>query len=134
VLDTDGDGRLDVVAVSRGKDRLFVNDGTGHFFDDTASAVPVDRSDGRSAAAAHMTLDGKLDLAIANRGSVNGFYLRRGKHGFEDVTPSMSLVAAGTLAIVPLDLERDGNLDLFVLVAKGEASMQYVSTDRSEKR
>jgi hypothetical protein len=134
LFDADGDGRLDVIAVSKGQDRLFVNDGTGHFFDDTASAMPVDRSDGRSAAAADMNLDGKLDLVIANRASVNRLYLSRGKRGFEDVTPSMPLVAAGTLAIVPLDLERDGDLDLFVLVAKGEPSMLYVSTDRSEKR
>lgn len=130
VLDADGDGDLDIAVVSDGgQDRLLVNDGRGHFFDDTLARMPLDRSHGRSASIADLDLDGLPDLSIANVGEVNRLYVNRGAKGFVDVTPALPLHAMKTLRLVPLDFDLDGDMDLFVLNQKGEASKLYVSVE-----
>jgi len=130
LLDADGDSDLDVAAVSDGgQDRLLINDGMGHFFDDTLARMPLDRSHGRSASVADLDLDGLPDLAIANIGEVNRLYVNRGTKGFVDVTPALPLHALKTLRMIPLDIDSDGDLDLFVLNQKGETSKLYVSVE-----
>lgn len=130
LIDADGDSDLDVVAVSDGgQDRLLINDGMGHFFDDTLARMPLDRSHGRSASVADLDLDGLPDLAISNVGEVDRLYVNRGAKGFVDVTPALPLHALKTLRMIPVDIDRDGDLDLFVLNQKGEPSKLYVSVE-----
>jgi hypothetical protein len=135
LLDADGDGDLDMVAVSNvGQDRVLLNDGTGHFFDDTLARMPLDHSAGRTVAVADLDLDGKPDLAIANSGTVNRLYVNHGAQGFVDATPALPLHPLHTRKLVPLDVDGDGDLDLFVLNDKGEASKLYVSVEPVAKK
>jgi hypothetical protein len=124
---------VDLFAVaSNGQDRLLVNDGTAHFYDDTTSTLPVDRGNGRHAALVDFDLDGQDDLTIANRGAVTRLYVSEGALGFLDATPALPLEATSALRVLPLDVEQDGDIDLFVLNGQGERSVLYISTEPSE--
>jgi hypothetical protein len=132
LLDADGNGDLDLLALSAGQDRLLVNDGSGHFIDATAAAMPVDRAPGRSIAIADFDLDGRPDLALANDGAQSRLYLDRPGPRFFDATPALPLRTAGTLRLVPLDADADGDLDLFVLNRAPAPSRLYISSNRAQ--
>ncbi|MBI4699998.1 MAG: VCBS repeat-containing protein [Deltaproteobacteria bacterium] len=129
-IDHDGDRDFDLFAVGAdGQDRLLVNDGAAHFFDDTLASLPVDRAAGRHADERDLDMDGRADLLIANGGAVSRIYLGRGASGFIDATPAMPLHASATLRLLPLDADGDGDQDLFVLNQKGERSRLYLSVE-----
>lgn len=129
-MDVDDDGDLDLAAISGdGQDRLLINDGGGHFFDDSFAAMPVDWADGRHGAAADMDLDGRLDLLIANHGAVNRLYRNRGDGGFSDATPALPLVDDPTIRILVLDVEGDGDPDVLAINDSGTPPRLYVSVE-----
>jgi hypothetical protein len=130
LMDADGDGDVDIVAISGvGQDRLLLNDGSGHFFDDTLVRMPLDHSAGSSVAVSDMDLDGRADLIVANTGTVNRLYLNHGVQGFVDSTPALPLHPWHSRVVVPFDADDDGDIDLFVLNSGGEASKLYVSVE-----
>lgn len=138
LTDGDQDGDLDLVAISPSdQDRLLLNDGRAHFFDDTPATMPLDRAPGRFADAVDVDRDRLADLVIAQDGAANRLYLQRSGGRFVDSTPVLPLRAASTLRVVPIDAEGDGDMDLFVLNEQGERSSLYVSTvpaGRGEER
>ncbi|HZM00584.1 MAG TPA: VCBS repeat-containing protein [Planctomycetota bacterium] len=91
VGDADGDGDLDVVTANGGDglaqlERIFINDGTGAFVDESATrfaGMPVDNS--RDIEFVDLEGDGDLDLFVANHtngsvapGGVSRFYVNLG--------------------------------------------------------
>jgi enediyne biosynthesis protein E4 len=67
LADLDGDGDLDLVVNSMGKGtRLFLNDGRGHFREDSAEERLNAGKGGMSLALADVDGDGDLDLYVAN--------------------------------------------------------------------
>ena len=128
--DVDGDLDTDVVAISgTGQDCLLVNDGTGHFFDDTFLTMPVDRVDGRQAVAADLNLDGHADLVIANHGAQNRLYLNRGDGCFYDKTPALPFRDDATRLVLVFDVDRDGDRDV-VVVNDAEPSVLLISVEK----
>lgn len=127
LVDADRDGDADVVVVTDGQDRLLINDGQGHFFDDTARMMPLDGAMGRSVSCGDFDLDGKADLAIANAG-IARLYVNRGQGGLLDVSPSLPMEAQDALVLLPLDAEGDGDLDLFT-IHHGAVPKLYVSVE-----
>jgi len=127
-LDADGDGDRDVGAVTSGQDRLLINDGTAHFFDDSFAAMPVDWSDGSALAVADMDLDGLPDLVIGNHGAVDRLYLADGDGRYVDHTPAMPLHDRATEHVLVFDAEGDADLDI-LLLHDGEAPAMYVSVE-----
>ena len=129
-LDVDGDGDGDLLALARGgQDRLLVNDGSGHFFDDSFVAMPVDWSDGQCAASADLDLDGLPDLVIANWGAVNRLYVNDGVGGFDDATPDMPLYDRYTSHVLAFDVDGDGDRDIFEINGADEAPGLFVSVE-----
>ncbi len=127
-VDADGDGDLDLLAVAQGgQDRLLINDGTGHFFDDSFSAMPVDWSDGSAVATDDLDLDGRPDAVIANWAAVNRLYLNDGGGGFVDATPDMPLYDRHTAQILLLDVDDDGDMDVFEINGEDEPPGLFVS-------
>lgn len=119
LLDADRDGALDAVLVSAAQDRLLVGDGWGRLLDATFGLLPVDWADGRSVQVIDANADGLPDLLVGNAGKTDRLYLGRGDGRFLDATPELGLAADDTAAIVALDLDADGDLDVVSLPADG---------------
>ena len=126
-FDYNNDGRIDLFFANgaelpslkktgpRYSDRLYRNDGGGHFTDVTAGSGLAGSGYAIGAAAADFDNDGLVDLFVAG---VNESHLYRNLGGgqFKDVTAESGIhnnawaVAAGWF-----DYDRDGRLDLFIV-------------------
>jgi hypothetical protein len=130
-FDADGDGDLDLYVVSGGNaypagspdymDRLYLNDGKGHFRRDTL-ALPELYSPGSVVVAADIDGDGDLDLFVGAKAEPHRYpipgqsRLLRNDHGrFTDVTKEWApgLERAGIInSAIFSDFDNDGQPDL----------------------
>ncbi len=134
-FDADGDGHPDLYVVSGGsefssmapalQDRLYLNDGRGHFHKASGNLPPEDIS-GSRVAAADYDGDGDLDLFVGGRvvpwrygADPQSMLLQNDGHGhFSDVTgrlaPDLARVGMVTDAVWR-DVDGDGRVDLVVV-------------------
>ena len=141
--DYDNDGRDDVYITALEGDRLFHNEGGGHFRDVTHEAGIHNANFGTSAAWLDYDQDGKLDLFVANyvqwtpesdlccsldgstksyctpesyKGTSSKLYRNLGGGKFEDVTEQAGLAdpTSKSLGVAVFDYDGDGWTDLFV--------------------
>ena len=135
--DYDGDGRLDlfVTNFSHDHDTLYRNEG-GDLFTDVSYTSGIGSPSyltlGWGVAFADLDLDGRVDLFVAHGhvypqvdrletgttfAQTNALFANRGDGTFDDVSAAAGpgLVLAGSSrAVLPVDLEGDGDLDLLV--------------------
>ncbi|MXV52390.1 RNA-binding protein [Pedobacter sp. HMF7647] len=133
LFDADGDGDLDLYAVSgsyefekghtASQDRLYINNGKG-FFSKSFNALPIEYSNGSCVRAADFDSDGDLDLFVGGR-VVSGeyplapesFLFRNDQGKFTDVTDQLcpELKHAGMITdALWSDFDRDGKPDLII--------------------
>ena len=125
-FDNDGDQDLFVIGGSAGVDRLYINDGTGHFTEQGA-AWGIDRThQGTGAAVGDFDNDGDLDLYVTSLGRPgvrepghNVLYRNNGDGTFTDVTAAAGVSIADafqgdTFSSAFGDYDLDGDLDLAV--------------------
>jgi hypothetical protein len=127
LLDYDGDGRLDIYAVSAfdlderngraripHKNALYRNLG-GMRFRNVAAEAGVDAAAwGYGVCAGDYDDDGRLDLYVTNYGP-NILYRNKGDGAFEDVAAKAGVSSDGwSTGCAFLDADRDGDLDLYV--------------------
>lgn len=118
--DVDGDSDTDLLVVCPGaQDRLYLNDGHGFFFDDTALSMPVDLSNGTRAVLADLDLDGDQDAVITNDPQQNRLYLDNGKGRYLDYTPLFPIVQDPARGVLLVDVEGDGDLDVVFVEGAG---------------
>lgn len=109
----------DLIVLCRGaQDRLFVNDGSGRFFDDTARALPVDGRDSAGITLADLDLDGVPELLIASRDGVDRLYGSVDDR-WVDRTARLGLDVRDTRRLLAVDVDRDGDLDVVALGPAG---------------
>lgn len=131
--DVDADGDLDLFVTSfDGRDRLYLNDGAGRLRDATgASGIDSSRSVGASAGC----VDGDLlpDLVVAGYEGPVRFFRNLGGGRFADATAAAGLQGhRRNEGVVLADLDRDGDLDLYVTNLDG-ANRLYRNTLDSDR-
>jgi len=126
LADLDGDGDLDAftgnaVAVSLGfsfpldpQNRVYLNDGSGVFADNTATSLPAVADPTTECALADLDGDGDVDVVVANRDQ-NRLYLNDGRAVFTDVTSThLPAISHETWALALGDVDADGDLDIYL--------------------
>ena len=120
-FDADGDGALDLFLAAsvhgpKGvRDALLINKGDGHFEDATAAFGLSDERASLGVAAADFDADRRIDLFLTGVGE-NRLYRNVGKK-YEDVTRQAGIEAGAVISPTArwLDLDQDGDLDLYVV-------------------
>ena len=117
-IDYDNDGYPDIFVVSGngGTNRMYHNDGQGHFTDVTAQLGLTSSGWGEGVCAGDYDNDGYTDLFVTYWGQ-NHLYRNIGGKRFEDVTVKANLTQDRTrynTGCAFFDYDGDGHLDLFV--------------------
>lgn len=117
--DVDGDGDLDMVLgnitwahgfPTPGRNRLYLNDGTGTYVDVT-TRLPLDNDYTHTVELGDVDDDGDLDVVLGNAGQ-NRLYLNDGVGTFTDVTAMQMPVGNHGASVLLGDVDGDADLDL----------------------
>ncbi|MCX7766846.1 MAG: VCBS repeat-containing protein, partial [Candidatus Sumerlaeia bacterium] len=137
--DRNGNGRFDpdydiFITVANGQNILLINDGNGRFTDETFMRLPLVYNESYGCDVGDVDLDGDLDIVVANYAAWNERFvqllLNNGSGIFTDVSnweipnphafrihggfPGGYNVDNNARDVDLLDLDRDGDLDMFV--------------------
>lgn len=119
--DVDNDGDLDLfVTNEEGSNRLYENNGTGHFTDITAASGLVSTGGGMCASFADVNSDGLPDLCVSFWYPGNKLYFNESENGrirFRDVSRLTDIAKAApskSNAVAFADVNNDGFTDLFI--------------------
>jgi len=130
LADLDGDGDLDIVLGNflYERNRIWINDGLGHFTDETEARLPDDQNDTLALAVGDVDGDGAPDIVCGNGrlgGEQTRLYHNDGTGHFTDVTSTaLPAVLCETHAVALIDFDGDGALDLVLGNASGPGGAQ----------
>ncbi|MEZ5962752.1 MAG: VCBS repeat-containing protein [Planctomycetota bacterium] len=116
--DVDGDGDLDLVLGNSStfatQSWLYLNDGSGHFADATATRLPAALFQTTDVVLGDVDGDGHPDLLLANGATRAALYVNDGTGTFHDVSGThLPQVARGDRTAAA-DVDLDGDLDLLL--------------------
>src|SRR5690606_29628305 len=113
--DFNGDGHIDLIFGNQGQNRIFINDGTGKFKDETELRLPKDESTTQNIALIDFDNVGDMDLIIGNDEG-NFLWMNQGRGFFKDITlnHSPSSKDIETRKVTVFDANKDGFMDVFL--------------------
>ncbi|MEZ4293861.1 MAG: VCBS repeat-containing protein [Polyangiaceae bacterium] len=137
LADVDGDGDLDILVANEnpfnadplggGQDRIYINDGTGHFTDETTARLPAVTDQTGGFAVGDIDDDGDLDVIVLNRGQ-DRIFINDGDGYFDEETAARFPITDDASRAAGLgDLDGDGDLDLLVANSRGQAPALYMN-------
>ncbi len=131
--DVDIDGDLDLfITNEEGSNRLFENDGTGHFSDITGASGLESTGGGMCASFADVDSDGYPDLCVTFWYPSNKLYLNesgKGRIFFRDISHLTEIAGAAPAksnAVTFADVNNDGFTDLFI-ANRNTANILYLN-------
>ncbi|MHC5064351.1 MAG: FG-GAP repeat domain-containing protein [Planctomycetota bacterium] len=134
VGDVDGDGHPDIFCgnggVSAQQNRMYINNGSGVFSDETAACLPTSNDWTWGVALGDVDADGDLDAVVGNEG-LNMLYLNDGFGVFSDATASNFPLQFGsyTRAVALGDVDGDKDLDA-VFITDSQANLLYLNNGK----
>ncbi len=134
-VDIDGDGDPDILVANENpftgpgspgaQNRLWINDGTGHFSDETAQRLPTRADQTTGFAVGDIDGDGDLDVIVVNLGP-DFVLINDGNGRFRDETAQrLPVTSDASRKGILTDFDGDGDLDLFVANSRGQQSRVY---------
>lgn len=124
--DIDGDGDADLVTANAGPDFVWINDGAGHFSDDSVARLPLHPDISQDIAVGDVDGDGDLDLAFGNE-EQNRLYFNDGTGRFTEATLPRRTAPEETRDVDFADVDGDGDLDLYF------ADVRIFNADRDQQ-
>ncbi len=114
-IDIDGDGDLDlIVAIEHEPNILLVNDGVGHFANESVARIPQRALDSEDIGVADLDRDGDLDIVIVSEDDrTNEMYLNNGDGTFTDAGDRWPVDGTSN-AVAVADVDGDGDPDILV--------------------
>ena len=115
-------------------DSLYRNNGDGTFSDVTTDVGIVSSDKGLGVVCADFTADGWADLYVANDGEANRLWVNSGSGTFYDEAIMRGLAfnthgkAEASMGVTVGDVDRDGELDLFMTHFHRETNTLYVAS------
>jgi hypothetical protein len=135
--DVDDDGDLDIIFTNTGTsafgtslDRLYINDGTGTFTNESAARLPgVAVAESIDCDFADIDGDLDLDLVMGHRNGRSQLWRNDGDGNFTDITlANLPNDGSGTYSVDPGDIDGDGDLDILVVRGSSELAFQNDGT------
>jgi VCBS repeat protein len=124
LADVDGDGDLDVLLSNEnpfdpsptggGQNRVWINEGTGRFTDETAARLPARTDQTGAMLPGDIDGDDDLDVVVLNRGQ--DFVLVNDGHGFftDETAGRFPVTSDSSRGGALVDLDGDGDLDVYL--------------------
>lgn len=129
LADLDGDGDLDIaVGNDRAPNKIFLNDGSGHFMPHTTFGEVTNI---RSLTLADINGDGHVDILANSRGTQNKIYYNDGSARFGAEQP-FGNDNDSTIAVAVADMNGDGHQDL--VLANRDGQQNYVLLNDGKNR
>lgn len=112
-VDNDGDPDL-VLAIQFGPNKILINDGDGHFTDESDFRLPGQNYDSQDIALTDLNNNGDPDIFfVGDQNQTNELYINDGAGRFSDLSNRIPVTGNST-SVEFLDIDGDGSTDIMI--------------------
>jgi len=135
--DVDNDGDLDIFVcnevpfpgapITAAQNRLLINDGSGHFSDETAKRLPQVLDNSANIRFADLNGDGWIDAVVANNGQNSILINQGGGYFIDEGEARLGMLEDSTRSVAIADVDGDGNFDLMFANSRAQQDRLYLN-------